>query len=166
MKLRAQEPSKCEIEMTPLIDCVFLLILFFLLTTKMTVEIEEVGLPFAMEGVEAQTGNPGIVPPLVINVVVDNNKPAAERAGIIRFGGADVTEAELTQKLTFEARYDAEHRGRGWERGPGENNPLSKLEVVLRADKAVGAKYARQVFQACAKAKIFKVQLGSIEPQS
>lgn len=161
MKLRSQEPTKCEIEMTPLIDCVFLLILFFLLTTKMTVDIEEVELPFAMDAAEAKK-QPDVVPPLVINVV---RKGAEDRAGVIRFGGTDVTPAELLKNLRAEANFDAEHRGRGWEKSPGGEN-LSKVEVLLRADKGVRSEYTRQVFDACAKARIYKIQVGSLEPQS
>ena len=39
----------------------------------------------------------------------------------------------------------------------------SKLEVVLRADEAVKGHYLRQVFEACAKAGIWKVSLSAMK---
>ena len=46
----ADDGSESGIDISPLIDCVFLLILFFILTTKLAVQIEEVELPIALEG--------------------------------------------------------------------------------------------------------------------
>ena len=41
-------------DLTPLVDAVFLLIMFFLLTTEITVRLEAVDLPFALEGKERE----------------------------------------------------------------------------------------------------------------
>lgn len=39
-----------KMDMTPLIDCIFQLILFLVLTSQINVQTEEVELPFALEG--------------------------------------------------------------------------------------------------------------------
>ena len=167
MKIDAPESGHSDIDMTPLIDCVFLLILFFLLTTNLTIQFEEVSLPFALEGKEAETGSPEVVQPLIINVLRDSSAPSEERAGLIRFNGSTVDKKTLEQQLPREAPYDAEERplgrGRGYERGPNGQN-LSKLSVLVRSDRSVRSEYTRQVFEACGKAKIYKVKVSALEP--
>ena len=170
MRLKAHEPEECDIDLTPLIDCVFLLILFFILTTRI-VQIEDVDLPVAVEGKEQATANPDIVQPLMISVVRDPeglSKNRGERAGLIKFNGEAVTEKELGTKLIREAIYDREPppngRGRGFELSPG-GKKLSKLAVLVRADKRVRAEFARHVFQACARAGIYKIKVASVDPE-
>lgn len=172
MKLKAHEPEECDVDMTPLIDCVFLLILFFILTTKITVQIEEVDLPIALEGEQQETSNPDVVQPLIISVIRDLQgiaRDRGERAGLLRFDGETVTEKQLTEKLTREANYDREPppkgRGRGFETSPVGGQRLSKLAVLVRADKDVRAEFIRHVFQACARAGIYKVKVSSVEPE-
>ncbi len=171
MKLKSTEPANCDIDMTPLIDCVFLLILFFILTTQITVQIEDVDLPVALEGEPQETSNPNVVQPLLISVIRDIQGPGKnrdKRAGLVRFNGDTLTEKELTEKLRREAVYDAEPRprgrGRGYETSPG-GQKLSKLSVLVRADKDVRAEFTRHVFQACAKAGIYKVKVSSVDPE-
>ena len=171
MKLKAHEPAECDIDMTPLIDVVFLLILFFILTTQITIQIEDVDLPVALEGEQQETSNPNVVQPLLISVIRDPQglaKNRGERAGFLRFNGETLTEKELTEKLRREAVYDAEPppmgRGRGRETSPG-GQKLSKLSVLVRADRDVRAEFTRHVFQACAKAGIYKVKVSSVEPE-
>jgi biopolymer transport protein ExbD len=171
MKLDAHEPAECEIDLTPLIDCVFLLILFFILTSQITVQIEEVDLPIALEGEEQETANPDVVQPLMISVVRDPQgvaKGHGERAGLLRLGGETFTEKQLTDKLIREAVYDREPsprgRGRGSETSPG-GQKLSKLSVLVRADRGVRSEFTRQVFQACAQAGIYKIKVSTMKPE-
>ena len=171
MKLKSTEPAECDIDLTPLIDCVFLLILFFILTTQITVQIEDVDLPVALEGDPQETSNPNVVQPLLISVVRDPQgvaKNRGERAGLLRFNADTLTEKELVEKLKREAAYDAaprpRGRGRGWETSPG-GQKLSKLSVLVRADRGVRAEFTRHVFQACAKAGIYKVKVSSVSPE-
>ena len=168
MKLKSTEPANCDIDMTPLIDIVFLLILFFILTAQITIQIEEVELPVALEGEEQETSNANVVQPLLISVVRDLELPAKERAGLLRFGGDTWTEKKLAARLLFEAKYDADPppngRGRSRETSPG-GQPLSKLSVLVRADRSVRAEFTRHVFQACAKAGIYKIKVSTVDPQ-
>ena len=43
---RSDENFETKMEMTPMIDCVFLLIMFFILTTQITVNIEDVAVSY------------------------------------------------------------------------------------------------------------------------
>lgn len=171
MKLQAHEPEECDVDLTPLIDCVFLLILFFILTTRITVQIEEVDLPIALEGQEQETANPDVVQPLMISVIHDPQglaKNRGERAGLIKFNGETLKAKELEEKLVREAAYDAADpprgRGRGWETSPG-GRQLSKLSVLVRGDRDVRAEFVSQVLQACAEAGIYKVKVSTVEPE-
>ncbi len=171
MRLKVHEPVGCDIDMTPLIDCVFLLILFFILTTQITVQIEEVDLPVALEGEPQETSNPNVVQPLLISVIHDLQGPGKnrdERAGLIRFWNETLTEKELTKKMREEAVYDAaprpKGRGRGYETSPG-GQKLSKLSVLVRSDRGVRAEFTRHIFQACAKAGIYKIKVSTVNPE-
>ncbi len=171
MKLRTREPERATPDMTPLIDCVFLLILFFILTTKITVQVEEVELPVALEGEEQQEGGGATSAPLIINIVRDPEglaKDRGERAGLIRFGGETLKKEELLARLKEEARYDREPppagRGNGFEPGPS-GKKLSKLKVLVRGDRGVRAEFTRDVFWACGQAGIYRVIVASIDPE-
>ncbi len=171
MRIETHEPEECKIDLTPLIDCVFLLILFFILTSQMSVQTENVDLPIALEGEEQETANPDVVHALVIGVIRDPEGLAAgrgERAGLLRLGGDTLTEKQLTEKLIREAVWDREPpprgRGRGFETSPG-GQKLSKLSVLVRADRGVRAEFTRHVFQACARAGIYKIKVSSVVPE-
>jgi biopolymer transport protein ExbD len=166
MKLmKSSEFTAVKMDMTPLIDCVFLLILFFVLTTEITVNIEDMDLPFALEGVEAKSS--ASAAPIIINIKRDA-KPGDTRAGRILYNGQDQKLRDLTTALMREAAYDAEApprgRGSGWELGPG-GKKLSKLTVIIRADRGVRSQYLRTAFTACAQAAIYKVKVSSMSPE-
>lgn len=157
-----------KMDLTPLIDCIFQLILFLVLTSQITVQAEEVELPFALEGKEQDELGEGERAPLLVNVVLDRRKP--DRAGQIVFAGKqfDNNEKALADELLKEVRYDAEPPprglGRGYEIASG-GNQLSKLIVLVRADRNVRAEYVRTVFMACQKVGIYKIRVSSTTPQ-
>ena len=161
----AQAGGEVKMDLTPLIDCVFLMILFFILTTEITVQVEDVDLPVALEGKESSKVV-GEAAPLIINVS-RTTRNDDDRAGSIVLGGEELTKTELIEYLKKEAAYDASPppggRGRGWETGPG-NTRLSKLEVVVRADRGVNASYVRQVLDSCSDASIYKLKVSAVTP--
>jgi biopolymer transport protein ExbD len=153
-------------DMTPLIDCIFQLILFLVLTSQISIQAEEVDLPFALEGKEADKIKDE-VPPLILNVVVDRKAtPGEERKGMIVFNGNDYgnDQQKLVKELRQEVVYDATEigRNRGYEVGPGRN--LSKLSALVRADKSVRAEYIRTIFMACQEVGIWRVRVSSTLP--
>ena len=116
--------------MTPLIDVVFLLIIFFLLSSHLVRQETELALPLP----EVQTGQ-GVTdanrPRLTVNVLGDGSLIVANRAMILE---------ELTDLL-------AERR-----RAHGE-----ALELRIRADRSVPYGRVEAVMLACARAGIWNV---------
>jgi len=161
-----------RMDMTPLIDCIFQLILFLVLTSQITIQAEEVDLPFALEGKETGKIKEDF-PALIVNVVYDGKAVKAgkgERVGKIIYNGLECTQKKLTELLQKEVAYDAAPqpygRNRTPEAGP-EGVQLSQMTVLVRADKAVRAEYIRSVFMACFETnpKIYRVRLSHTQPQ-
>ena len=139
-------------DMTPMIDIVFLLIVFFMVVTELTVQQAEVVLPVASEATveEPQPGS------RILFVNVSFNSEGQEQIQLMN--GPPMTPEELQLSL----RLEAEAYG-GWEGNP--NNPtqkLSTLEVTIRCDQGAKSGNIHKVFAACSKARIFKVRCAAI----
>lgn len=159
-----------KLDMTPLIDCIFQLILFLVLTSQITIQAEEVELPFALEGKDPkEEGKVEEVPPLIVNVVRLPTKGSqeGERLGEIVYNGLRFgnSEEKLKKELQKEVDWDASPQGRnrGFEVGPGGRS-LSKLSVLVRADKGVRSEYIRTIFMACQGVGIYRVRVSSTTP--
>ena len=148
-------------DMTPMIDCVFLLIMFFILTTQITVNIEDVVLPFSKEG-KPETGEETGEIMLILNVRKNRDGERDQRLGEIVYKGKVFDTKQLLQMLKAEADYDAspEGRGRDWEPGPN-GIKLSQLEILIRYDRSVKSEYLRTIFEQCQKAGIYKLKLAT-----
>jgi hypothetical protein len=158
-----------KMDMTPLIDCIFQLILFLVLTSQINVQLEEVDLPFALEGKEADKVKEEVAP-IIINVKrvkADTPAQVGERKGDILYQGIRFGNdgKKLAQELRREVAFDAgpQGRNRGMEAGPG-GRPLSKLSVLVRADKGVRGEYLRTIFLACQEAAIYRIRFSSTTP--
>jgi len=108
------------------------------------------------------------VPPLVVEVVRDQ-EPAkeGERTGRIVYAGRPLEGTQLSDVLKREAAYDAaplpNGRGRGFEKG-SDGASLSRLSVLVRADRGVRSGYVGQVFESCMHAGIWKLKVSTVEP--
>lgn len=69
MKILRTQEDKLEIAITPMIDCVFLLLIFFMVTS--TLHRQEADLSFALPGVASQD-EPVAIPDEQIIVIVEN----------------------------------------------------------------------------------------------
>ncbi len=159
---RSDENFETKMEMTPMIDCVFLLIMFFILTTQITVNIEDVVLPFSREGKQDAEKDTGEVTLLILNVRKNRDGERDQRLGEIVFKGKTYDPKQLLQMLKDEAEYDASPQGRGrdWEPGPN-GSKLSQLEILIRYDRSVKSEYLRTIFEQCQKAGIYKLKLAT-----
>ena len=158
---RSDENFETKMEMTPMIDCVFLLIMFFILTTQITVNIEDVVLPFSREGKQDEEKDTGKTM-LILNVRKNRDGERDQRLGEIVYKGKVFDTKQLLQMLKAEADYDAspEGRGRDWEPGPN-GIKLSQLEILIRYDRSVKSEYLRTIFEQCQKAGIYKLKLAT-----
>ena len=156
-----------KMDLTPMIDCVFLLIMFFILTTQITVNIEEVTLPFSLEGKPEKQANTDTVV-LILNVRQSQVKGAPPRSGeLISQGGEPLNIKTLRAMLEEEVAYDAgtPPRGRGRTKEVGPNNvQLSQLEILIRYDKHVKSEYLRTIFEQCQKVGVYKLKLATTQP--
>jgi len=171
MRKKRQEEFDVKMEMTPLIDCVFLLIMFFILTTQITVNIEELTLPFSLEGKPQKTGASENTM-LLLNVVQarsGGDEAKKERRGEIRFGGKKLDSEGLKAELAKEVEIDALPKSQGGRGRPKEDGPnnikLSQLEILIRYDREVRAEYLREIFEKCQEVGVYKLKIATMQPQ-
>lgn len=122
--------ADASINMTPMIDVVFQLIIFFLVTSHFARQEAHLPLPLpAADSSLAATADDQ--PRLVINVTAD---------GTLLFAGRSLTAAELQQRLAERTS----ELGRD-------------VEVRIRADRGVSYRFVEPVLLSCARAGIWNV---------
>lgn len=160
MKITRTDPqTDAEMDMTPMIDIVFQLIIFFMLITDMTQkDLEVLVLPAALHA-EPDEPDPKIVRP-VINIVAE---------GRIFVKGDllyDPTNDDKYQKLR-QYLFDMAKRMNKEPIDPA--NPASRKvigdPVLIRADQATPFKHVQKVMELCGlqDIQIWKVQLAASE---
>lgn len=142
-KPKAFESAECALQMTPMIDIVFQLLIFFLVATKMRVpegELEAFLPP--------DQGRPSVsdIDPIQINLRF--TAPKGEPA--VLFGKTDAGQAmtmiELRDKL----------------KGIGSDPEMrEKVPVIINADPSVPYKFVIQTLDYCKKAKFAKVNFAA-----
>jgi biopolymer transport protein ExbD len=130
MRLPLRSSVAAQINMTPMIDVTFLLIIFFLLSSRLAQQETqlEVDLPTAASGRQAIDDER---PRLSINVTAN---------GSVKLGSTEMPPAEMSGRLRIE-------RDR-----LGED-----LEVRIRADRFVPYSTVEPILLACAEAEIWNV---------
>jgi len=126
MPLKTQHDEQPSLNLTPMIDVVFLLIIFFMVATSFA-EMErdiELELPEVASTAAALTAAPK---QRVVSVHAE---------GVMRLDGEEVSLAELTRRLAA-ARAD-----------------YSELSVVIRGDAACAFQHVAASLAACKEAKI------------
>jgi biopolymer transport protein ExbD len=147
------DASDLEINMTPMIDVVFQLIIFLMLANDMSrKEIEDLKLPLARHAVEDKADEKD--PRVVVNIIK----------------GDDTTEPKLKVKgkeLTlpeFKARLLEQTARAGRE---ADSTAASKLFVLIRADEKARWQDVQFIMQACADPaiKVYKLQFATDDPK-
>ena len=126
------------LNMTPMIDVVFLLIIFFLVSSHLAKQEVQMPLPLPV----AQSGNKSIeenVPRLTINVLED---------GTVMLSGRRILHTDLIDRLT----------DRLLEEGSG-------LQVRIRGDRNVPYKFIEPILLACFRARIWNVSFSVFRPE-
>ena len=131
MRLEAGTPDEGVFDLTPLIDVVFLLLVFFLASTTFAKEEVEMDLtlPESNTGVADEDGHL-----LVINV---------QRDGTLTVDGRAVTMEGLRQRLRAAARRDREQ------------------QVLIRGDTEVAYGLVHQAVDACKEASLTRLAFAS-----
>ena len=133
-----------ELNMTPMIDIVFLLLIFFMVVSELAqLDDADVELPIA-----SKASIDGCEPdPSLIILSVQNGKGANEK---ILAQGRELDERALMQYIHQEAIF------------AGTDDPetgSSNLRVKIRADRNVITKAVQMIFDACAKCRVFKTEI-------
>lgn len=136
MKLKKREEPQADPDMTPMIDMVFLLLIFFMVAATMsqidlTPELELAVAPKA--SVPDDMRNRGTVNVLGVGMMTPGGEPTSEKQPFM-VSGKLVDDKGLTQVI--EERLS--------------ENP--ELRIYMRVDKEVDFKYVRRGIKACAAA--------------
>lgn len=147
MKLKKTQPEEdIELDLTPMIDCVFLLIIFFMTVMNLSsLNIEDVELPRAEEAQEFKSERLS-ARHILVNVMAN---------GTTIIAGKPWNKEQLADYLEIEA--NAEERE---EKNP--SNPQvspSRLFLTIRADKETRYENVQNVFDACSQNGIYKTRI-------
>jgi biopolymer transport protein ExbD len=137
-KKKLKEPPACKINMTPMIDIVFQLLLFFMLAMELSrMELESVALPYALKAVDDK-GEEG--QRIIINI---------DKEGRIRHMRRTLTSEQLQAVLKAAA-----------ERAPRDADRLPVISVKVRGDADTEYKYVQDVMVQCMRAFIWRMSFG------
>ena len=150
-KNKELDPSRQAVvmNMTPMIDCTFLLLTFFMIVSEMSsLNMESLALPYADQA-HPDPDHTGKF--LTVNIRKDDAK-----RGFVRIMGRTYDKDKLAELVRKEAiksgrEHDSEH--------PGVK--IHNLKVLVRCDR--GAKYetVQWVFDACSKNGVYKTILAA-----
>ena len=151
-KKQVDSGAEIGINMTPMIDCVFQLIIFFMICSRITdAELEIVNLPSASEATADK--NPE-KKRLIVNIMAPTRDGRCE----IKVKGKTMDTRKLYTFLRGEASIS---------RDPKDER-LSTRALLIRADKETPFKYVQAVMQECVKpgVGIWKIQLATSEAKA
>jgi biopolymer transport protein ExbD len=162
MKLTKTHTEEIKMDMTPMIDCVFQLILFFMLITDMTQkELEELVLPPAKAAIEDKP-IPGVVRPIV-NIIADG-RILVKRELLFDPENDDGYKAlsEYLSDMAFKMPKEPFDK----ENPAGPKVPANPL--LIRADQSTPFHYIQKVMEICGRKgiQIWKVELAATDEAS
>ena len=149
MKLKKQDDPNASVDMTPMIDCVFLLLIFFMVCATMSKvdQTPEVVLPIAPRA--AIPENPvgrGVVNIVPLGTPVGEGATSEAKPFIIY--GQVIDEPGLVTAIS--------------ERLKTEPN----LRIYMRVDRNAEFKTVKRAIRACANAGIFDIIFGAFQSES
>lgn len=130
MPLKLAEPEEPTLNLTPMIDVILTLVIFFLVASKFTDEEKTLGLK--VPSVSSQSAVAAAPEPKIVNVFSD---------GRIQLSGEPVSLDSLTKQLT------------------AERGQYRKLTVLVRGDRNTTHGRMTDVYDACRRAGISEVAI-------
>jgi len=129
--------DQCELDMTPMIDVVFQLFIFFVVTLKMTNDVnKDIVLEDGKNGV---TLTPDNMPPTTLEIEVD-------RRGRISIHNATLTESNLRDILRARV-----------------NKHGNEFPVLIRGDRRTQHEKVRKVMDICTSSGIWKLSFVAVQ---
>ncbi|MDP7245869.1 MAG: biopolymer transporter ExbD [Planctomycetota bacterium] len=190
MSERARPDTEIDIDMTPMIDVTFLMIIFFIIVNDLTQqELEDLKLPVAIQAghddpppgrpilnVMGCTCTPG---PRNEHQKVDGKKPFCAIGDIIWkkkklfWEGIEPKGSDPIRKARpdfyWKLALQLEKFAQQMETDEDPNlGPLPDEPILIRADRNTEFKYISRIMEACSRqnVRIWKVQLAASEPES
>jgi biopolymer transport protein ExbD len=148
MKLRKPDEPVAEMDMTPMIDCVFQLLIFFMVTASLTKvdKAIDIHLPVAPKAAipeeEALRGR-GVINIAPLGTAVGDGTVTEDRPFLI--AGRLVDEPGLVKIISERAAADPDFR------------------VYLRADRDAEFRITKRAIRACASAGVFDIIFGTYQ---
>ncbi len=129
--------DQCELDMTPMIDVVFQLIIFFVVTLKMTNDVNmDIVLEDGKNGVTLTADN---MPPTTLEIEVD-------RRGRISIHNATLSESNLRDILRARV-----------------NKLGNEFPVLIRGDRRTQHEKVRKVMDICTSSGIWKLSFVAVQ---
>ena len=149
MKLRKPDEPEANVDMTPMIDCVFQLLIFFMVCATMSKvdQTPEVVLPIAPKA--AIPDNPvgrGVVNIVPLGTPVGDGATSEDRPFII--SGQVTDEPGLVSAITDRLKTEP------------------NLRIYMRVDRNAEFKTVKRAIRACAKAGVFDIIFGAFQSES
>jgi biopolymer transport protein ExbD len=171
---QAEESVACNL--IPMIDIMFLLLLFFMLGADMSQrELEEVDLPQAdqvKQEDKEKKGNERIVNVNVYHTHTSTGTGCAihDAGGICRnmdHWGIAIQSQRFTLdtikgELKELASLDLEE---GQPPSDGKTPPLSKVEIMIRADRNAPYAYIQRIIESCGGVGLYKIAVAAAQPE-
>ncbi|MDR0993983.1 MAG: biopolymer transporter ExbD [Verrucomicrobiota bacterium] len=151
MKLRPAEEPEANIDMTPMIDCVFLLLIFFMVSATLSKvdQTPEVKLPIAPKAAIPEAEDlrgRGVVNIVPLGTPMGASATSEDQPFII--SGQLVDEKGLTDIITQRREEETDFR------------------VYMRVDKNAEFRTVKRAIRACAHAGVFDIIFGTFQSQS
>jgi biopolymer transport protein ExbD len=171
----AEESVACNL--IPMIDIMFLLLLFFMLGADMSQrELEEVELPQADQVKQEdknKVGNERIVNVNVYHTHTNAGYTCPVHAGhgicrdlshwAIAIQSNVYTLETIKMELKELAELDLEDPGA--KTNDPKAPPLSKVEIMIRADKNAPYAYIQRIIESCGAVGLYKIAVGAAQPE-
>jgi len=151
MKLRSPEEPEANVDMTPMIDCVFLLLIFFMVSATMSKvdQTPEVKLPIAPKAaIPEDLRARGVVNIVPIGTPIPSGGGATSEDRPFIVYGQLMDEAALVDAITEKKKEEPE------------------LRVYMRVDRDAEFKIVKRAIRACAHAGIFDIIFGTFQSKS
>jgi len=134
---RRSSTEQCELDMTPMIDVVFQLIIFFVVTLKMTTDVnKDIQLEDGKHGI---TITPETMPPTTLEIEVDKK------------GGISIHNARMSADYLKNTIL----RNRV--------NRIGEFPIHIRADKDTPHEHVKRVMDMCTEVGIWKLSFVAVQ---
>lgn len=160
-----QDTEDAKMNMTPMIDMTFLLVVFFMLTIDLSSkEFFPVELPYATEGIEDKPDPTNEIKRFVINLTRDGKIHFKQNEFDLASDDPGIQDDNIVALRTALRQLHSEGGGNILREPDG----ASKVPVMIHADWGTKWKYVQWVMQACAHPdiKIYKLQFAVKKPPS